>query len=178
MKGEAARGLVAEFRKPEDLARALESAQREGYAKIEAFAPFPMRDAAQRLGYRTWVIPALATAAALVGGAIQYYAQYWMNAVDYPINVGGRPLHSWPAFIPSTIIVAIMWAGAMALIGMLLILRLPRLHHPMFGVPGFERASQDSFFLCIDGSDPLFDAKETRRFLAGLEPHALTELPA
>ena len=169
--------VVARFRTPEALGQALEAARRDGYTRLEAFSAFPMRDAEKALGYRTWVIPLLALAAACVGAATQYYAQYWMNAVDYPLNVGGRPLHAWPAFIPSTIIVAIMWAGAAALLGMLIILRLPRLHHPVFDVPGFERGSQDRFFLWIGGDDPLFNLDEARRFLAGVHAEAVHELP-
>jgi hypothetical protein len=171
-------GVVAEFRSADELSRAIEAARRDGYTAIEAFAPFPMQDEERALGYRTWVIPVMATVAACIGAAIQYYSQYWMNAVDYPLNVGGRPLHSWPAFIPSTIIVAIMWAGATALLGMLLILRLPRLHHPVFAVRGFRRASEDRFFLLIESRDPLFEADEAKRFLAGLGPHAVEEMRA
>jgi Protein of unknown function (DUF3341) len=172
----AALGLVAEFRTADELSRALAAARREGYTAIEAFAPFPMRDEERAFAYRTWLIPFLATIAACIGAAIQYYSQYWMNAVDYPINVGGRPLHSWPAFIPSTVIVAILWAGAAALLGMLLILGLPRLHHPLFAVPGFRRASEDRFFLLIESRDPLFEAAEAAQFLARLEPLAVQEV--
>jgi hypothetical protein len=101
-----------------------------------------------------------------------------LNTVDYPLNVGGRPLDSWPAFIPSTLIVAILWAGAATLIGLLLILRLPRLHHPVFEVHGFERASNDRFFLCILSDDPLFESAATRNFLEGLAPQIVREVPA
>jgi hypothetical protein len=101
-----------------------------------------------------------------------------MNAVDYPLNVGGRPLHSWPAFIPATIIVAILWAGLATLLGLLLILRLPRLHHPLFEVPGFERVSENRFFLCILSEDPLFEREAARNFLEGLSPCAVREVPA
>jgi hypothetical protein len=101
-----------------------------------------------------------------------------MNAIDYPLNVGGRPLDSWPAYIPSTLIVAILWAGLATLLGLLLILRLPRLHHPVFSVPGFERASEDRFFLCILGDDPLFEAGAAREFLQTLSPRKVREVPA
>ncbi|MBW3654344.1 MAG: DUF3341 domain-containing protein, partial [Actinobacteria bacterium] len=86
--------------------------------------------------------------------------------------------HSWPAFLPSTIIVAILWSGAATLIGLLLILRLPRLHHPIFAVPGFERASEDRFFLCILAEDPRFEASAAARFLQALRPAAVHEVPA
>jgi hypothetical protein len=172
----AALGLVAEFRTADELSRALAAARREGYTAIEAFAPFPMRDEERAFAYRTWLIPFLATIAACIGAAIQYYSQYWMNAVDYPINVGGRPLHSWPAFIPGPLVVSILWAGVATFIAMLWAMRLPQPYHPVFGVPGFERASQDRFFLLIMADDPRFDGEETRRFLTAFGPSAIREV--
>lgn len=174
----ALHGVVAEFESAEALAAAVTEARQAGYTRLDAFSPFPLRDVAETLGYRTSIIPWIAAAAGLVGAASQYYAQYWMNAVDYPLNVGGRPLHSWPTFLPSTIIVAILWAGAATLIGLLLILRLPRLHHPIFAMPGFERASEDRFFLCILADDPRFDASGAIQFLRELRPSAVHEVPA
>lgn len=171
-------GIMAEFETPDALMKAVKAAKREGFTQIDAFSPFPLPDLAHDMGIRTAIIPWIALCAALVGAGVQYGSQYWMNAVDYPLNVGGRPLHAWPAFIPSTLIVAILWAGAATLLGLLLILRLPRLHHPVFGVPGFERASEDRFFLCILAHDPLFEAGAVRSFLHTLSPKAVQEVPA
>ena len=171
-------GLMAEFRTPDAIERAVDAAFRAGYTRLDAYSPFPLREVAHRLGSRTTIIPWIALVAGLTGGAIQYGSQYWMNAVDYPLNVGGRPLHSWPAFIPASLIVAILWAGLATLLGLLLILRLPRLHHPVFAVHGFERASQDRFFLCIRSVDPLFDGQGTRAFLEALAPEIVREVPA
>jgi hypothetical protein len=137
-----------------------------------------LADLAKELGVRTSVIPWIACLAGLTGAIVQYGSQYWMNVVDYPLNVGGRPLHSWPAFIPASLIVAILWAGAATLIGLLLILRLPRLHHPVFAVPGFDRASEDRFFLHIMQDDPMFEAATVRAFLGALSPCAVREVPA
>lgn len=170
-------GIMAEFRTPDALMEAVRAAQRSGFTKIDAFSPFPLTDLSKELGVRTTIIPWIALVAGLIGAAVQYGSQYWMNVVDYPLNVGGRPLHSWPAFIPSTLIVAILWAGAATLLGLLLILRLPRLHHPVFAVPDFERASEDRFFLCIMSSDPLFDPASSRLFLETLSPIAVREVP-
>jgi hypothetical protein len=100
-----------------------------------------------------------------------------MNAVDYPLNVGGRPLHSWPAFIPATLIVAILWAGAATLLSMLFILRLPELRHPVFAVPGFERASEDRYFLMVLRTDKRFEPAAVSTFLGGLEPLSVREVP-
>lgn len=171
-------GIMAEFRTPEALKAAVEAAGAAGYTRLDAFSPFPLRETAHRLGTRTTVIPWIALVAGLIGGAVQYGSQYWMNAVDYPLNVGGRPLHSWPAFIPASLIVAILWAGLATLLGLLLVLRLPRLHHPVFNVHGFERASQDRFFLCILREDPLFDPRNTWDFMEALSPDIVREVPA
>jgi hypothetical protein len=171
-------GMIAEFETPEALKTAVVEAKRAGFTKLDAFSPFPLSEVADELGVRTTAIPWIALVAGLVGGCIQYGAQYWMNAVDYPLNVGGRPLDSWPAFIPATVIVAILWAGAATLISLLMILRLPRLHHPVFEVPDFNRASEDRFFLCILSEDPLFEEKAAREFLNSCSPCAVREVPA
>jgi hypothetical protein len=171
-------GIMAEFKTPEALMEAVSAAKRSGFTKFDAFSPFPLADLAKELGVRTTVIPWIALVAALTGAGLQYGSQYWMNVVDYPLNVGGRPLHPWPAFIPSTLIVAILWAGAATLLGLLLILRLPRLHHPVFAVPGFERASEDRFYLCILSIDPLFENAAAWSFLETLSPLAVQEVPA
>jgi hypothetical protein len=170
-------GVIAEFADPETLTRAVRAARAAGYTRLDAFAPFPVQDIADELGIRAWSIPWIAAIAGLAGGAIQYYSQYWMNAVDYPLNVGGRPLDSWPAFIPATLIVAILWAGAATLLGLLVILRLPRLHHPVFEVEGFARASEDRFFLCILAEDPRFAPEAATGFLATLGSTAVREVP-
>jgi hypothetical protein len=171
-------GIMAEFRTPEALMEAVRAAKRAGYTRLDAFSPFPLSDLAKELGVRTSAIPWIALIAGLTGAVIQYASQYWMNAIDYPLNVGGRPLNSWPAFIPASLIVAILWAGAATLISLLIILRLPRLHHPVFAVPGFERASEDRFFLCILQDDPEFDSTAIREFLGALSPLAVREVPA
>ncbi len=171
-------GIIAEFETPEALKAAIVEAKRAGFTRLDAYSPFPLSEVADELGVRTTVIPWIAFVAALVGGCIQYGTQYWMNAVDYPLNVGGRPLDSWPAFMPATLIVAILWAGAATLISLLIILRLPRLHHPVFEVHGFNRASEDRFFLCILSDDPLFDEGEAHASLKGCSPVAIREVPA
>jgi hypothetical protein len=170
-------GIMAEFKTPKALEGAVKASKLAGYTKLDAFSPFPLSDVAEELDVRTRAIPWIAFAAGLTGAAIQYGSQYWMNAVDYPINVGGRPLNSWPTFIPSTLIVAILWAGLATLLGLLIILRLPRLHHPVFSVPGFERASGDRFFLCILSDDPLFEPGSAWDFLQTLSPQRVREVP-
>ena len=170
------KGLMAEFDRPEALVRAAAAARQAGYTRLDAFSPFPLRDLNEALGCKALALPYIAFAAAVIGGAVQYYAQYWMNVVDYPISVGGRPLHSWPAFIPGPLIVSILWAGIATFVAMLWAMRLPQPYHPVFGAQGFERASQDRFFLWIMAEDPRFDADETRRFLTTFDPSAIREV--
>jgi len=171
-------GILAEFDSADGVVAAIRAARAAGYTRLDAYSPFPLREAADLLEQRTLIVPVIAVTAGLVGAAIQYYAQYWMNAVDYPINVGGRPLHAWPAFLPAAFIVGILWASAASLIGMLALNRLPRLHHPLFDAPGFERASQDRFFLCIASDDPKFDRAETIRFLERMNAGRVQEVAA
>ena len=171
-------GLLAEFETPEAVDGAVRRARDAGYSEILTFSPFPLHETHEVLGRGGLPVAVIAVVAGVFGACLQYFAQYWMNAIDFPLNVGGRPLHSWPAFIPPTLIVAMLWAAAAALIGMLALCRLPRLHHPLFAVPGFERASADRFFLCILAEDPRFDEARTRSFLDELGPESVQDVPA
>ena len=171
-------GTIAEFSRPEDLVAAIRAARGAGYTRIEAFSPFPLKEAADDLGVSTTVLPLLALGAGLAGAIVQYATQYYLNVVDYPLDVGGRPLHSWPAFIPATLFVAVLWTGVVTLAGMLVLAGLPRLHHPVFAVPGFERASEDRFFLLVLAADPSFESEGVARLFAGLGPLSVREVPA
>ena len=171
------RGLVAEFDRPEALVAAARAARQAGYTRLDAFSPFPLRELNEALGCKASALPYIAFAAAVIGGAVQYFAQYWMNVVDYPLNVGGRPLNSWPAFIPGPLIVSILWAGVATFVAMLWAMRLPQPYHPIFEVAGFDRASQDRFFLWIMADDPRFAPDETGRFLTAFAPRAIREVP-
>lgn len=171
-------GVMAEFATDEALVAALRAARQAGWQRLDAFAPFPMAGAAELLGATGKHVAWIAIGAGLVGAVIAYGTQWWLSVHDYPINVGGRPLHAWPAFLPATTIVAILWAAAAALVGMLLLNRLPRLSHPVFAAPGFARASEDRFFLLILADDPRFGAEAATRFLASLDPLRVAEVPA
>ena len=166
-------GLVAEFTSPEALVAAAKAARERGYARIDAYTPYPVSDLAPLLAIGRSPIPYLAIVVGAIGAVVQYAAQYWMNVIDFPINVGGRPLHSWPAFIPGPLVVAFLWGALAILVSFLILTRLPRLHHPLFDVPDFERASKDRLFLFIGRDDPRFDPDETAQFLQGLDSIAV-----
>ena len=170
-------GLVAEFATPEQLVAAAGEAREAGYRKLEAFSPFPVEGLDAVADRHGLALPLLALAGALVGGGLIYFVQIYMNAIDYPLNVGGRPLHSWPTYLPVTAIVGILTAAVAVTLGMLALNCLPQFYHPMFNVPAFARATQDAFFLCITADDPVFSVVETRRFLEGLRPRSLSEVP-
>jgi hypothetical protein len=169
-------GLMAEFDGPGDLLEAARRAHEEGYRRMDAYSPFPVHGLAEAIGFRRTRLPLLVLLGGIAGGIGGYYLQYWIHVIDYPLNIGGRPLHSWPAFIPVTFELIILVAALAAVLGMLALNGLPMPYHPVFNVPAFELASRNRFFLCIEAADPKFDVDETRRFLQGLKPHGVYEV--
>jgi hypothetical protein len=170
-------GLVAEFRSAEELVHAAKAARQAGYRRLDAYSPLLIEELPHALDLSKTRLPAVVLCGGLIGGAFGYGFQYWVSAIEYPLNVGGRPLHSWPSFIPVTFELAILGAALAAVVGMLLLNGLPRPHHPLFGVPAFARATQDRFFLCIESADPQFDIARTRRFLESLAVESVHEVP-
>jgi hypothetical protein len=160
-------GILAEFDSPAALAAAARSARAEGYAALDAFSPFPVAALKDVLGHRdrkvqgTMLIGAIC--GALAGLALQTYA----TVLHYPLNIGGRPDFSWPAYVIIVFELAVLCSGLSGLIAILAFNGLPRPHHPLFAVPGFERATRDRFFLLIEARDPRFSARSARAFLAG-----------
>jgi hypothetical protein len=167
---------MAEFDSPADLLGAAERAYAEGYRRMDAYTPFPVHGLAEAIGFRRTRLPLLVFFGAVAGCVGGYGLQYWISAIDYPLNIGGRPLNSWPAFIPVTFELTILVAALAAVLGMLALNGLPRPYHPVFNVPEFELASRNRFFLCIEATDPKFDRGETKHFLEGLKPHAVFEV--
>jgi len=161
-------GLMAEFGTPEQLIQAAERAHAEGYRRIEACSPFPIEGLAEACGFRRNLLPLVVLIGGIVGGSGGFFMQWFANVIHYPLNIGGRPHDSWPAFIIITFELTILCAALSAVFGMLAMNGLPTPYHPVFNVPRFEMASTDRFFLSIEARDKKFDLRATKEFLQGL----------
>ena len=169
-------GLMAEFDSAQALLDAARKTHQAGYKKIDAYSPFPIEGLAEEIGFHHDEVPLVVLIGGLVGGASGYLMQWWMSAVDYPLNIGGKPPHSWPAFIVITFEMTILFAGVSAVLGMLALNGLPMPYHPVFNVPRFALSTRNRFFLCIEATDPLFDVEQTRRFLERFVPRQVSEV--
>ena len=169
-------GLLAEFDSPEELLSAAKRAHAEGYRRMDAHTPFPVEGLSEAIGFQHTRLPLLVLIAGIIGAIVGFASQYYVTVFDYPINVGGRPLNSWPSYIPITFEVTILFAALAAVVGMIALNGLPMPYHPVFNVPAFSRASRDRFFLCIEAADPRFDREGTRRFLEGLKAREVSEV--
>ncbi|MEM9290905.1 MAG: DUF3341 domain-containing protein [Acidobacteriota bacterium] len=169
-------GLMAEFTTEYEFVEACERSYEAGYRKQDGFSPYPVEEASHALGHHKSWVPTLVLCAGICGACAGFGLQYWTQAVDYTMNIGGRPFNSWPAFIPVTFEVTILFAGITAVVGMLALNGLPRPHHPVFNVPSFVRASRDRYFLLIEAEDPQFDREHTEAFLRSLDPTEVTEV--
>jgi hypothetical protein len=169
-------GAIAEFATPEAMVAAVRAARAAGWSRLEAHAPHPVPDAALALGAQAAPVARIAVAAGVAGAAITYGTAWYLSVHDYPLNVGGRPPHAWPTFLPAAYIVGVLWAAAAALLGMLWLNGLPRLHHPVFFARGFDRASQDRCFLFLMADDPRFEPASALAFLRGLDALRVSEV--
>ncbi len=170
-------GLLAEFDDAESLVEAARHVRDAGYKSMDAYTPFPVEGLADALGFRRTRLPLLVLCGGILGGLAGFSLSYYCAAIAYPMNIGGRPLNSWPAFIPVTFEMTILIAALTVVLGMLGLNGLPRPHHPLFAVPQFTRASRDGFFLCIEARDPKFDRAATRQFLESLNPREVLDVP-
>jgi hypothetical protein len=174
MKTPAIYGLLAEFEDTTSLVSAAERTHHEGFRFVDAYSPYPIEELHEALGSHHTRLPLIVLIGGLVGCLGGYALQYWVSVLAYPINVGGKPLHSWPAFIPVTFECTILGAALSAVLGMLALNGLPQPYHPVFNVPRFALASRNRFFLCIESKDPKFDLEATRQFLETLNPREVT----
>ena len=161
-------GLMAEFERPDSLIAAARRAREAGYTRMDAYSPYPVEGLADALEFKGTMVPMIVLIGGVIGCIGGFFMQYWLAGSYYPINIGGRPLNSWPAFIPITFELTVLVAALSAVLGMLALNGLPQPYHPVFNVPGFALASRDRFFLAIESRDPKFDAETTRAFLRTL----------
>lgn len=169
-------GVMAEFDTPTAVVAAARRAYEEGYRRMDAYTPYPIEELTEAIGFRHTKLPLLVLIGGIVGALSGYGLQYWASVLYYPLNVGGRPLHSWPAFIPVTFEMTILVAALTAVFGMLALNGLPQPYHPVFNTKGFDLASRNHFFLCIEARDPKFNLEETRAFLNSLDPREVTDV--
>jgi hypothetical protein len=169
-------GLMAEFDNPTALVEAANRARLAGYRHMDAYSPIPLHELDEALGLKRTRLPRLVLLGGILGGLGGYGLQFWTQTMAYPLNVGGRPFHSWPQFIPVTFETTVLGAALTCFVGMWALNRLPMPYHPVFNVPAFARASTDRFFLCIEATDARFELDGTRRFLEGLHPVGVSEV--
>jgi hypothetical protein len=169
-------GLMAEFDDPKTLVGVTRCAFEQGYRQMDAYSPFPIEELSEAIGIHGTAVPMLVLIGGIVGAVAGFGLQYWVSAIAYPLNVGGRPFNSWPAFIPVTFEMTVLLAALTAVFGMLALNRLPMVYHPVFNVPRFALATRDRFFLCIEAADPKFDPHATREFLESFAPREVSEV--
>jgi Protein of unknown function (DUF3341) len=170
-------GLMAEFETPGELVHAAKGAYAAGYRKMDTYTPYPLEEAAEAIGAHHNRVSLIVLIGAMLGMIGGYSLEYWVSVINYPINAGGKPFHSWPAFIPVTFECAVLGASLAAVFGMLALNGLPQPYHPVFNSPNFARASRDRFFLCIESQDPRFSVSDTRKLLESFQPEEITEVP-
>jgi hypothetical protein len=168
--------LLAEFETPAELLQAAQRTHDAGYKKIDAFSPLPIEGLAEAVGFHGTILPVIVFIGGLLGGLTGFAMQYYANVISYPMDVGGKPYNSWPAFIPITFELTVLGAALCAVFGMLAMNGLPTPYHPVFNVARFALASNDRFFLVVKVRDKLFELSRTKKFLEGLNPHGVFEI--
>ena len=178
MKTKAPRlyGVMGQFDNPSALVAAARETYAAGYRRINGYSPFPIEELSEAIGFTRTSLPLIVLIGGILGGVGGFFMQYWMEVIDYPINVGGRPFNSWPSFIPITFECTILAAAFAAVLGMLALNKLPQPYHPVFNAPNFALATRDSFFLVIEAKDPKFDHDEAVRFLKNLEAREVNDV--
>jgi len=167
-------GVLGEFSSAEALINAARQVREAGYVYTDAYSPLPIRGLSEALGFHHTRLPLVVLTGGVLGGVGGYLMQYWMMAVDYPLNIGGRPIHSWVSFIPVTFELTILGAALAAVFGMLALNGLPQPHHPLFNVPEFSLASQNRFFICIEARDKQFELENASEFMRSIGATSVT----
>lgn len=169
-------GLLAEFDSAQELLDAAHKVREAGYTKTDAFSPMPIHGVAEALGMKERKIAPLVLMGGITGALAGYGLEYWTSVIAYPLNIGGRPFHSWVSFIPPAFETTILFAAGTAVISMIALNGLPLPYHPVFNAKRFHLASQDKFFLAIEAADPRFKEEDTRAFLTGLQAREVVTL--
>ncbi len=167
-------GLMAEYDSPEKLKHAAEKVRQMGFTHLDAYSPLPVDGLDDLIVERKTRLPLVVLISGLSGAMSGFLMMTYLNAINYPINVGGRPLFSWQSFMPITFELGVLFAAIGAVLGFLMASRLPQIYHPVFNVPGFAQASTDRFFLCIMSEDPKYHPDRTRETFKNLDPQAIT----
>jgi hypothetical protein len=178
MNQQALYGLTAEFERASEVLAAARRAYASGYRRMDAYTPYAVEGLAEALGMKRNRVSLITLICALTGSVSGYFMQYYSAVWDWPINVGGRPLHSWPSFVPITFELTVLFGAIGGVIGMLALNRLPQPHHPIFDTPHFEERNASHFYLCIESADPQFDAEKIRSLLLEMQPANVWEVPA
>ena len=176
--GPALFGLMAEFDNADDLILATRAAVKAGYTRLDGYSPYPVGEVADELGFPRSEIGAVMFIGALCGATFGFLMQYYLNGIDYPLNVGGKPFFSWPQFIPISWALLVLTACLSGVIGLFALCGLPQPYHPVFNVPQFARCTRDRFFLVIEEVDPTFHTSDVAGFLATLNPLSVAEVPS
>jgi hypothetical protein len=169
-------GVMAQFDNPTDLVAAARRTYEAGYRRINGYSPYPIEELSEAIGFTRTSLPLIVLLGGILGGLGGFFMQYWMEVINYPLNVGGKPYNSWPAFIPITFECTVLVAAFAAVLGMLMLNKLPQPYHPVFNAPNFALATRDSFFLVIEASDRKFEHDEVMSFMKSLEPKDLIDV--
>ena len=169
--------MLAEFDTPSDLVRAAQAAYENGWRRMDCYTPYPVEEAAEAIGFHKNRVSLITLIGGLMGLCAMFSLETWISTLAYPLNIGGRPTYSWPAFIIPAYEWTILFAGFSAALGMFAMNGLPSLYHPLFNAPNFRNgATDDKFFLCLEATDPKFEVAAATAYLAGLEATSVVEV--
>lgn len=169
-------GILAEFHSPHEVVEAAKKVHEAGYLHVDGYSPYPIEELSEALELHHSPLPKLVLAGGILGLIGGFGLQYWASVIEYPMNIGGRPFFSWPAFLIPAYETTILFAAGTAVLGMLALNGLPQPYHPVFNVPGFALATRDKFFICIEATDPKFDRAGTKKFLMSIGASEVSEV--